>query len=450
MSYVMSLLPRFVIPAIGLASMALLSFLYVIQPHAYQSIMEALIRFPGPHPFADWDWLQSNIRCWAQGADAYNRTCFAVWPDVLFDYSPLWLRASFIPTETEWLIPIALSMNALFLLSLALLPSPGTKTGFLLTLLATLSSATALGLERANADVAMFLLVIVGVSLCTLRLPFRLVGYALLTVAGLLKFYPMVALAIALRERPAVAVAVAVAAAAALAALLFGYPEELMLVVRNLPKASSFTLQFGAADLPSGLGAITAKLLYQDSTDARGIGKLLSDGLLLLSMVLAVMIAVSLGRRYSLQSAMARLPAGQANFLVAGAALICGCFFVGQNVIYRGIFLLLALPGLLALSHHLPTPQARAAFGSTCLAISFVLCILFIEWCLGIAGLLHTRPDYQADPYLVLPDIPVGFMVWLCSELAWWWIVTVLLAVLGTFVLNSELWTVLTRSLRLP
>jgi hypothetical protein len=30
-------------------------------------------------------------------------------------------------------------------------------------------------------------------------------------------------------------------------------------------------------------------------------------------------------------------------------------------------------------------------------------------------------------------------MVWLCNQLAWWWIVSVLLAVLGALVLSSEL-----------
>ena len=38
------------------------------------------------------------------------------------------------------------------------------------------------------------------------------------------------------------------------------------------------------------------------------------------------------------------------SFLIAGAVLITGCFFAGQNIGYRGIFLLPLFPGLFALS----------------------------------------------------------------------------------------------------
>jgi hypothetical protein len=36
--------------------------------------------------------------------------------------------------------------------------------------------------------------------------------------------------------------------------------------------------------------------------------------------------------------------------MVIGSAVIAGCFFAGQSIGYSGIFLLLVIPGLLALS----------------------------------------------------------------------------------------------------
>src|SRR5262249_24149701 len=164
----------------------------------------------------------------------------------------------------------------------------------------------------------------------------------------------MVAIIIVLRERPAVVAMVAFAAGAALAALALSYHDELVLMVGNIPSSSYFTLQFSAQDLPGGLGVIAQRvmteLLHQDANVARALAAVVYRSLLLLLIVQAVAAAIWFGRRCHLQSAFTYLPTRRADFLVVGAALVCGCFFAGQSVIYKGIFLLLALPGLLTLS----------------------------------------------------------------------------------------------------
>jgi hypothetical protein len=83
--------------------------------------------------------------------------------------------------------------------------------------------------------------------------------------------------------------------------------------------------------------------------------------------------AIWLGHRSRLQYAVAHLSMREADFLLAGATLICGCFFTGDTALYRGIYLLFALPGLLTLAHRLPLQLARAAFRGTCVAIVFVV-----------------------------------------------------------------------------
>jgi hypothetical protein len=42
-----------------------------------------------------------------------------------------------------------------------------------------------------------------------------------------------------------------------------------------------------------------------------------------------------------------------------------------------------------------------------------------------------------------------GYILWLAGELAWWWIITLLLAVLGAFVGRTELWAMFCRLLSL-
>jgi len=49
-------------------------------------------------------------------------------------------------------------------------------------------------------------------------------------------------------------------------------------------------------------------------------------------------------------AALAPLPRLERILLAIGNAVITGCFFAGQSVGYRGVFLLLATRGLLALS----------------------------------------------------------------------------------------------------
>jgi hypothetical protein len=413
--------------------------------------MNAFIKLPLQHPFADWEWIPSAIECWTKGVDVYlDNTCSHFFINATFNYSPLWLRITFLRFADDWTNIFGLAFAALFFLSLALLPPPRTRLDFSISLLATISSATALAVERANTDLIMFLMIIASVWACGLWLPFRLAGYGLITLAGLLKFYPFVALIIAIRERPAVFAAVALTAATALCALVFSYHDEMLRMARNLPAASYFTLQFSVNNLPGGLGIaasnVAAKLLRPDATSIKAIGSLVYKISLLLLIAQALATAVWFGHRCRLHYAVGQLTTREADFLLVGAALICGCFFAGQSVIYKGIFLLLPVPGLLALSHHSPWKLARLAFRSTCVAIVFVLWFPFIEACVRIVD-LGKRPAYLSNE---APDNPVGYVLWLCDELAWWWIIIVLIAVLGALVLNSELWAALSRALPLP
>jgi hypothetical protein len=445
-----TVLSRLAIPAIGLASLALFAGLYVNHPYVYQTVMTAFIKVPWSL-FADWEWIPSVIECWTKGVNVYvNNTCSLSFTNATFNYSPLWLRITFLQFAHGWTILFGFAIAALFFLSLALLSPPRTRSDCAITLLATISSATALAVERANTDLLMFLMIIVSVYACNAWLPIRTVGYALITLAGLLKFYPMVALIIALRERPAVIVTVALTAGTALAAMISSYYGEIVRMMANLPVASYFTLQFSAKDLPGGLGFIASraitKLFHQDATIARALNGFVYWSVLLLLIVLASAAATWLGHRGRIQSALAQLPTRDAGFLVVGAAIICGCFFAGQSVLYKGIFLLLALPGLLALSHNLPWQPARIAFRGGSVAIVFVLWFVFFEWCIGAAG-LGKPPRYMFDEG---QSGPLGYLLWFFNELAWWWIIIVLLTALGGYVLNSELWAVLSRVLPLP
>jgi hypothetical protein len=452
---------RFAVSACGLLVLSLVTFFYIEYPYVYIKLINAMIKFRAPHPFMDWEYIPSAIRCWSEGVNVYtDNTCFTTLGNLQpFPYSPLLLRATFLELGEHWINVTMLSVCVLFLLSLATLTPPHDWRALIIALFATLSSATFLAAERGNADLILFLMIVAGINLRVLPLAFRLGGYGLIILAGLVKFYPFVALIVVLRERLPVIATVAVASMAALATLLF-YHHELGLMSANLPGSSYFTMQFGSANLPGGIGLSVGKIMeklgYANADAAQAIGAVVSRAVLPILVVSAITAAYVIGRRCDLRCIEAGLPTRQLDFLVAGAALISGCFFASQSVIYRGIFLLLALPGLAELSRQITTPLGRRLFGSAGPAIVFVLWTPFLDECLNLAG-LSARLNYigvsprtalllhYPNNYNNFPSSAWGYGLWLASELAWWWIITLLLAVLGAFVGRTDLWKLFCR-----
>jgi len=438
------ILLRYSITAAGLIALAAFSMLYAFDRGTYHGILSAVIQVPWSRPFVDWEAVYSSIQCSKLGINVFiTNPCYTAWGNAPSDYSPLWLYATFIPVGLVWGSIVALSLCILFFISLALLPSPRNWTDLAVCLFATLSSAVVLGIERGNADLLMFLMVITGTCLGVLQLPFRFAGYGLFALAGLLKFYPMVALIMVVRERFIVFLAVAIVTLSLLTLLVVMHFDDMLLMYQNLPTPSYFNLQWGSANLPAGLGhvaqVVLTRFLHVDPTTAGTVGLLTYTILWPVLTIVAVVTAIWASARWRLQDALSEMPPRHAAFFVVGAAIICGCFFVGQSVVYRGVHLLLAVPGLLALSHDLPNPRARTIFRVISLAVVYVQWALFLQWLIKAEGLGDVREGGSI----------FGYGEWLCNEVAWWSIATGLLSVLVTFVFSSEQWAVLSRVLRL-
>ncbi|MGO9605183.1 MAG: hypothetical protein ACLQAT_17645 [Candidatus Binataceae bacterium] len=109
-----------------------------------------------------------------------------------------------------------------------------------------------------------------------------------------------------------------------------------------------------------------------------------------------------------------------------------------------------------ALGQRNKLPSGRRLFGSAGAAIVFVLWTPFLDECLNLAG-LSARLQYiglaprtalllhYPNNYNNFPSSGSGYGLWLASELAWWWIITLLLAVLGALVGRTELWKLFCR-----
>jgi hypothetical protein len=356
-------------------------------------------RPPDGEPFFDTRGVLAQIECWQKGIDVYAvNPCDPI--GRLHNYSPVWLRLTFLPTDAGAVLGIGFALNALFLVGLFFLPTRGLRPlqGVLLTLAMT-SWATAFALQRGNMDLLMFVLAEAACYLWLIGGVTRFLGYVAVLIGASLKFYPAVVLVVALRERPGVLFRLALAAVGAVVVFMFGFGGELARAVRNIPDFPESD-QWGAMFLWYGLlslrDGVAAPSTVAWATFAMGLE--------------AIAVSLLLAQSRPFRTALAALRPAQSLVLVAGAALVCGCFFAGLSSGYRAVMLLLAMPALLSITQSRDIGTLRWVLLVACVGIPYVM------W------------------FPVLPD---SVTLWMANQLVWWTIVTVLLAVLWRFALDS-------------
>ena len=421
------------IPGVGFILLAAVIYLYQQNWPLYQQLLGYWMGEPFRTPFVDLEAIPASIRCWRQGIDVYSSTpC-----DVLgrpFNYAPLWLRLPFLPTEASWTPWLGLGLVSLFLLALGVLPQPKACIDRAFVVLGTFSCLPVFAAERGNADLVMFLLIVVA-ALCLEGGPvLRMVGYVVILLAGLLKVYPLAALLLLLRERLRIALALGCAILIGLAAFGWQYRDELTRMLQNIPRGGQFLNNWGAPDLRLGIGTALMPILTAmnvDRLDSARVGNLAEQVVAPLLTIVAIGCAIALATHRDLRRAMATMPEQPRLFLLVGAALICGCFFAGPNIGYRGVFLLFVLPGFLGLARISIGTGAARIFRATGHATLGVLWMVLIQRAVahGFGG-----------TFFPVGGSAVGYAVWILRELMWWWIVTVLLAILIRFALDSPTW----------
>jgi len=127
-----------------------------------------------------------------------------------------------------------------------------------------------------------------------------------------------------------------------------------------------------------------------------------------------------------LSAALASLSGLERISLVIGSAVIVGCFFAGQSVGYRGVFLLMIIPGLLAITRR-PASRDLRTLG---LGTSAVVVLLMWGECFRLA-LYYLLERINAS---LSVTGQLEFFYWLLHELGWWWAISVMLAILCDFI----------------
>lgn len=274
--------------------------------------------------------------------------------------------------------------------------------GLLVVGVVGISPTMLFALERANIDLVIFAMV-VSVSYLFAGGPrARVTGYALVTLATMLKFYPAVLLAIAARERPVRFVVIVSACLLALFVYVAAQYISLVRAIALVPSAHWHPLAFGANLLLRGLAQMGPRWapLAQIAWPA------------LLTAMLFVVVPLNRGPYLrTLLSGLDRLQSAQ---LLVGALLVPACFLAGQSYIYRGLFLLPILPAALTLARQ------------SMLFRLVVTGVLVLSWCW----------------VLRLPDQIAGLtyfdhVVWFAIQATWWALVSVLLAIVVNMLLNG-------------
>jgi hypothetical protein len=420
-----SIVYRFGAAGAALAVFLAMSWLYA---HGDEDVYENILTFygvlPFRFPFVDTSGALAAWECARQGVDVIvSDPC-----DVLqrgYNYSPLWMAVAGIQLGVRDTMAVGWSLDLVFLLSLSLLPPPRRPLELVLTLAATLSTMVAFALERANPDILLFLLALATGLLTQYPLLMRLFGYVLGLAAALVKYYPVMVLVITFRERACVFGLVGLAVAASLAVFWAEYHVEIARGLPNIARGPYNTDLFSAQNVPFLIGQAAA-----DVAASPRVGQIAAGGLYAIFVGACIAICHQLLRFTGLRSVLTALPRLDRTLLVIGSAIVAGCFFAGQSIGYRGVFLLLVMPGLLGISR--TSVRELRVLG---LGASVVIVLLMWGECFRLA--LYGALEQPGALEGLTGGVKILF--WLCRELCWWWTVSLMLAVLADFLHDSPM-----------
>jgi hypothetical protein len=392
-----------------LGSLGGMAILWSVDPETYRRVIYILGVPPvmvrgawyghNPLPFFDLAGVLSWAQCHAQGIDVFVRNpCDPM--ARLFNYGPGSLLPFGSPDDT---LAAGAVLDSVFLLMVALILRPATGGEFAIALLAAFSHAVFLAVERANLDIAIFILVMAGALLPQRRLGGRLAFYATALLGGFIKFYPMALLVLIWRERPRLLLALSMASLVCIAGFLFWYGDDAARALALLPVDDN---QTGGPVLPH---------LLAMQIDMPDVWALLYIFLLAGTLVLSILALSRLG------SLLQPIDWNQPSYMLmlTGMVMTLGCFLTGTSYDYRFIFLLPVLPGLMALRRAAPDRAARRILG---MAVGLVcICLWYYGVCLSV-------------PYFLgVPLLPILYV----HELLWWALIVILAAILIGFAGRS-------------
>jgi hypothetical protein len=370
----------------------------------YNAHISWTVMGPGPFVFLDTHAVVAALDCANRGMDVIVTNPCDVWNRVHV-YSPLWLALSGTNLTTAHTTMVGFVLALCFLGAVFLLPPANSWRQAAMMTVAYVAPSITLLVERGNVDIVVFCLAALAASAMHAQPRRRYWGYMLVVLAALLKFYPVVLIALVVREKLGRALWIGALCLAAIGLFTWVEFDRLSIIVRNIHTLSSpdiLSVSMGAPALPMGL----MKLMPLRS--------------LLRWSVVGVVGAIGLGSciwvltNGKLREQIGALPESESIFLLTGGLLFLSCFITANSPPYRAVFLLFLI-----------APLYRLALDSKYMAATFATAVLAPwAWLLPISesGLRFTMWDL------------IG---WLAVQTFWWWLAGTILALTILLVFQS-------------
>jgi len=306
-----------------------LLFLLLIHSQGYQATWELMGIPPMTPHFADVRVITHGAEAHSQGLDPLVNNPGDPWHRRM-NYPRVWQLLYPLGINESHTTIIGLAIIASFWIGICLLLPNATNSTLALVFAVAVSPAALLGMERANIDLFIFLLVVLSVLAIQRSNALAMVA---LMAGFILKLFPLFGWVILLKldaskiRRP-------VFILAGLAALyLFATFSDILLIIESTPRAAFFSY---------GMNVCWMALAEENAATGRIIH-------LLSWFLVALILCVSFSalRRNSPPMKSSDSPIYLDAFR-AGAGIYAGTFLIGNNWDYRLIFLILTLPQLLS------------------------------------------------------------------------------------------------------
>jgi len=399
----------------------------------YENLLNFAFSYRDDNPLSDFKAVMLACQCWSQGVNVYYPSpCMG---GGYYNYSPLLLRLGLLPIHIETAWRGAVLTDAGFIASLCLLPKPGSRAEAWGRTAMAVSPGSLMALESANIDLIVFAILLLCLVFFRTGAG-RIMGYLVFTLLAMVKFYPGVVLILALRENFKRLVIAGAFTAAILVAFALRYRHDIGVAYAMVPSGPPFSDIFGAFNLPFGLMLLAymphitmppdqAQILI--AMHHPGADRQVGLGIEILS---ALSIALAWRGRGRYAALVKNLAPPLQVTLVAGAALMAGCFLLAQNRDHRTLFLILTAPGLYAM--------LAPAQGHTKRAVQGMILGSLLLMCESVL-----RDTVAAFVTFLLPGgiaafVQIGF--WLLREGLWWWVITQFIAIVMSFALCSMRW----------
>ncbi|HQT47758.1 MAG TPA: hypothetical protein PLY97_11095 [Acidocella sp.] len=414
---------------VGVFLYLLFAVMSIYAQHGYASLLWAADAMPQTlQPFNDLNAILQAGACWREGVNVYvPNLCMH---GGVYNYSPFLLKLIYFLSGLQSQRWGGVFLGGGFLAALSALPQAQTRGELALRVMTTCSGTVIFALERANLDVVIFLLILLGVFLLRLNRWTALLGYGVFGLAAACKFYPAVLLGLMVRERLTQVLILAVSGLGAGVLYLLFFAHGTTLAISNLPLGLPFKGIFGAMDIPFGLVLLhfmPALTLTPDAAQylagvdhPKAIGMI---GLATKVLTLAGLIA-GIGTSRVYDAAYRRCPQDKSLLLVAGAMVLVFCFYLTQNIPYRAIFLLLTLPGFWAMAIQSTGAMRRRGFW----AVGVMAALLWEDALRNVVASAASALLSPAHAFYL------EFVFFLVSECLWWWVIIQLSGVVLCFI----------------